>query len=155
MKRELVSTCYIIEQDKFLLLFHKKHQKWLPPGGHLEENETPPEAARREVMEETGLEIAFFRQENLWYNEWNGRSIERPFTCLLEQIPAKGDQPAHEHIDFIFVARPIGGDLIDGKWFTLEEVNALEPHEEVFLDTQLTIQTIAKGVSFVTTDQNV
>lgn len=142
MLRQFVSTCYLVDEGRFLLQFHKKHQKWLPPGGHLEENETPPEAARREVLEETGLEIEFLRQENVWVDEWNGRSIERPFSCLLEQIPERAGEPAHEHIDFIFVARPVGGTLTEGKWLTLEAVEALKTHEEVFFDTQETIRQI-------------
>jgi 8-oxo-dGTP pyrophosphatase MutT (NUDIX family) len=142
MKRQFVSTCYIVSEEKFLLLFHQKHQKWLPPGGHLEEDETPPETARREVLEETGLKIEFLLQENLWVNEWNAKSIERPFSCLLETIPAKGSEPAHEHIDFIFVAKPIEGTLLEGKWFTFEEVEALETHREIFYDTQETIRQI-------------
>lgn len=142
MKRQFVSTCYVVDGEKFLLHFHKKHGKWLPPGGHLEENETPPEGARREVFEETGLEIAFIKQENLWYDQWNGHSIERPFLCLLEHIPKQGEEAAHQHIDMIFVARPIGGTLTDGKWMSLSEVLALEPHKEIFLDTQLVIERI-------------
>ena len=140
-----MSTCYIVEDGQFLLLFHPKHQKWLPPGGHLEENETPPEAARREVREETGLEIEFCRQENLWVNEWNSKSIERPFSCLLEPIPARKDEPAHEHIDFIFVARPVGGELIDGSWLSLAEIEALETHKEIFFDTQETIRKLCQS----------
>ena len=145
MQRQFTSTCYLIDQEKFLLLFHKKHQKWLPPGGHLEENETPPETARREVLEETGLAIEFIREENIWVNEWNAKSIERPFSILLESIPTKGEEPAHEHIDFVYVAKPIGGTLIDGKWFSLEEVEALKTHEDVFFDTQEAIRTLAEN----------
>ncbi len=146
MLRQFTSTCYIIDQGKFLLLFHKKHQKWLPPGGHLEKNETPPETARREVREETGLEISFITQENLWVNEWNAKSIERPFSCLLEPIPARGGEPAHEHVDFVYVARPIGGSLTDGKWLTPEEILALKTHEEIFLDTQETVRVLTQVV---------
>ena len=143
MERQFVSTCYLFDQEKFLLIFHKKHKNWVAPGGHVEKNETPAEAARREVREETGLEIAFFHQENLWIDEVSARSIERPFSCLLEKVPPVGDEPAHEHIDFIFVARPIGGVLTDGKWFTLEEVLALD---EVFPDTPQMVQWIARGI---------
>lgn len=149
MKRQFVSTCYLLDQRKFFLHFHEKHQKWLPPGGHLEENETPSEAARREVLEETGLEIAFIQEEHLVYDEWNGHSIPRPFACLLESIPQRGNEPAHEHIDCIFVARPTGGTLTQGRWFTLEEVMELKPHDEIFLDTQLVIQKLSKLYSDV------
>ena len=34
---------------------HRLLGRWLQPGGHLEAGESPPEAARREVAEETGL----------------------------------------------------------------------------------------------------
>jgi len=142
MERQFTSTCYILEQDKFLLIFHQKHQKWLPPGGHLEENETPPQTATREVYEETGLEIEFLLEENIWVDDWNAKSIPRPFSVLLENIAAKGDEPAHQHIDFVYVAKPIGGTLHDGKWFTLEEVEALKTHEEVFADTQKTVRKL-------------
>ena len=35
---------------------HRLLGTWLQPGGHLEPGESPPEAARREVVEETGLD---------------------------------------------------------------------------------------------------
>lgn len=142
MQRQFVSTCFITEEKKFLLLFHPKLKKWLPPGGHLEENETPPEAAIREVREETGLEIEFLYQENLWTKEWNSQSIARPFCCLLESIPPFGDHEAHEHIDLVYVARPVAGSLTEGKWLSLEEVEALKTHEEIFFDTQEIIRKI-------------
>lgn len=143
MKRQFTGTCYLVHEDKFLLLFHPKHQKWLPPGGHLEEGETPPETARREVLEETGLLIEFYRDEHLFVEGPHARSIERPYLCLLEDIDARGDEPAHQHIDFIFVGYPVGGELTEGKWMTLEEVLALEAPLEIFPDTRETILTLA------------
>ena len=142
MQRQFTATCYLFEQNKTLLLFHPKHNRWLPPGGHLEANETPPEGARREVLEETGYEIRFLSDEHLWIDEWNSKSIERPYLCLLENIPARGESPAHQHIDFIFLAVPIGGKQLDGKWMTLEEVERLVTHEEIFFDTKELIRKI-------------
>lgn len=150
MERQFVSTCFITHEKKFLLLFHPKHKKWLAPGGHLEKDETPPEVAQREVREETGLEIEFLSQENLWTSEWNSHSIPRPFCSLLESIPATNNEPAHEHIDFVYVARPIGGTLTDGTWYCLEEVEALKTHEEIFFDTQEIIRKIYE--LFIATD---
>jgi ADP-ribose pyrophosphatase YjhB (NUDIX family) len=45
--------------DRVLLIKHKRLGAWLPVGGELEEGETPLEAARRELREETGLEGTF------------------------------------------------------------------------------------------------
>lgn len=45
---------------EFLLLRNASHGTWGFPKGHCEENEPPPAAARRETMEETGIEIARF-----------------------------------------------------------------------------------------------
>ena len=38
-----------------LLVHHRRLGTWLPVGGELEADETPLEAARRELLEETGL----------------------------------------------------------------------------------------------------
>ena len=41
---------------EILLVRHKRLDLWLPVGGEIEAGETPLEAARRELREETGLE---------------------------------------------------------------------------------------------------
>ena len=47
----------MVNDRKVLLHYHKKVRLVLPPGGHIEPNETPAESAIREVKEETGLEV--------------------------------------------------------------------------------------------------
>ena len=149
MERQFTATAYVIDKQKTLLIFHKKLQKWLPPGGHLDSNETPAEGARREVCEETGLDIEFIKQENIWINSENSNSFERPYLCLLEEIPMHGTKPAHQHIDFIYIATPVGGteshnphEIEDMRWFSLEEVEKLKVGIEIFADTQQTIRQI-------------
>ena len=141
VEKHFTATAYIIDQNKVLLLMHPKLKKWLPPGGHLEANETPPACAKREAKEETGLEIEFIPQENLWLDYWNASSIERPYLCLLENIPAHGDKPAHQHIDMIFLAKPIRGTLHESaRWFSLEEIGKLIEDQEIFAETKTTIR---------------
>jgi ADP-ribose pyrophosphatase YjhB (NUDIX family) len=149
MEKQMTATAYIIHEDKVLLLLHPKLNKWLPPGGHLEANELPPEGAIRETLEETGLEIALLKDEHLWVERWNAQSFERPWQCLLEHIPAYQDKPAHQHIDFVYLAKVVGGsisqahqDLQPIRWFSCEEVLALKADEEIFVETQMTIQKI-------------
>ena len=147
MEKHFTVTTYILKEipKQVLLLFHSKLQKWLPPGGHLEENETPPECAKREALEETGLEIELIKQENVWVNCWNAVSFERHYLCLLEHVPPHKDTGAHQHIDLIYLAHPVGGSKIESdllRWFTLEEVLGLSKDEEIFGETQQTIQHI-------------
>lgn len=153
-KHFTIST-YIFKDKKVLLLYHAKHRKWLPPGGHLEPNETPPEGAKREVLEETGLEIAFIKQENLWIDCWNAISFERPYLCLLEHIPQQGSSEQHLHMDLIYLATPIGDIEMTAapieqkmRWFSIEEVLNLKSDIEIFAETQQVINHIYKSEKF-------
>ncbi len=152
MERQFTATVYIIDGDRVLLIFHRKLKKWLPAGGHLDTNESPPEGARREAREETGLEIAFIKQENVWIDHWNAKSFERPYMCLIEEIPAHGTIAAHQHLDFIYLATPNGGTEIENldetegmRWFSLAEIESLKPDEEIFVETLQTIRQIMQA----------
>lgn len=150
IKKQFTATVYILDEDKVLLLKHPKLQKWLPPGGHLEPNEIPPECAIREAFEETGLHVELIKDEHLWISpRWNGESFPRPWLCLLENIPTHGTEPAHQHIDLIYLGRKMGGATTeehrkqhDIRWFNLQEVLALKADEEIFAETQTTITII-------------
>lgn len=149
MIKQFTSSVYIIDKARILLLFHQKLQKWLPPGGHLEENETPVEAAQREVKEETGLEIIFWQEENIWVKEHNAVSFLRPYLCLLENIPAYKDLAPHQHIDFVYVAIPaIGQDteklLEPCKWFSMSEIENLVLEKDIFKETRDVIVHLLK-----------
>lgn len=48
-------VAYIVFDSKILFIHHKKLNKWLPIGGHIELNEDPEQALFREIKEETGL----------------------------------------------------------------------------------------------------
>ncbi len=41
-------------KDQWLFVRHRERSTWEIPGGHLEKGESPAEAARRELFEETG-----------------------------------------------------------------------------------------------------
>lgn len=143
MERQFTATVYIVEDNKTLLIKHPKHGKWLPPGGHLEQNETPPEAAIREAFEETGLKVELIKDEHIWIERRNAWSFERPWLCLIENMPAHGNQSAHQHIDFIYLGKPISGNVApEARWFTLEEVLALRGDQEIFVETQETLVKI-------------
>ncbi len=131
------------------MLFHRKLKKWLPPGGHVDPNEIPSLAAIREVFEETGYQIELISDEHVWIQRWNAKSLPRPYLCLLEEIPAHGDHPAHQHVDLIYLGRLTGGDININRqeadslaWFSLEEIETLKPDVEIFIETQQVIRKI-------------
>ena len=43
------------DEDRLVLCRHKDRGTWETPGGHIEPGESPLEAARRELFEETGI----------------------------------------------------------------------------------------------------
>ncbi len=135
MKREFVTTCYIIKDEKVLLHFHEKLQRWLPPGGHVEENETPVQAMFREVDEECGLDVELIQDEHFWIESEACDSFARPHLCLLENIPAYKEVPAHQHMDFVYVGMPkVGSEVREGcgfKWFSLEDLEGLDLFPDV------------------------
>jgi 8-oxo-dGTP diphosphatase len=49
-KRCPTAAGVLIHQKKILLILHKKSQLWLPPGGHIDANELPHQAAKREFF---------------------------------------------------------------------------------------------------------
>lgn len=149
MVRQFTATVYVIENQKVLLIFHRKLGKWLPPGGHVDPNELPSDAAIREAREETGLEVELIAQENIWIDRPNAKSFPRPFMCLLEEIPARPTEPAHQHIDLVYRGRTVGGQIvengeeIDGlRWFSLEEMESLQTDIEIFDETKQTIRLL-------------
>ena len=57
MGLQLVVAACVVTRDKVMLVFHRKQNRWLPPGGHILAGETPDEAVVREVWEELGMKV--------------------------------------------------------------------------------------------------
>jgi 8-oxo-dGTP diphosphatase len=58
-RRTFSVAIFCRHEGEILLVRHKRLDLWLPVGGELEPGETPLEAARRELREETGLDGVF------------------------------------------------------------------------------------------------
>lgn len=154
MKKHFTATAYVVNDGKVLLVKHRKFGKWLPPGGHVDPDETPVDAAKREVLEETGLEIELIKDEHLWIEAWNGKSIERPFFCFLFEVPEHKGEPAHQHIDLVYIAKPVGGsenhslrEIEELRWFSLDEIKNLKSDVEIFKETQTVIQAVLSKIN--------
>ena len=82
--RDFTVATFVVHEGKVLLLWHRKLGMWLPPGGHIEPNELPDEAAVREVREEAGLEVRLISPPALPPIP-GPRQLARPEGVQLEQ----------------------------------------------------------------------
>lgn len=118
-----------VPEKRVLIRYHDKHDMWLVPGGHVELNETPVEAAVREVKEETGLTVTLW-QGNQFFEYVNERYMELapPVAMSVHDI-----SPGHRHVSLVYfatsstmeVVEPDRGEKSRGfLWLTKEELLA-------------------------------
>ncbi len=134
--RHFVATVYVVHDGETALHHHEKLDMWLPPGGHIDRDELPHEAAKREVREEIGLDVDLLAPQGTLESE-TVRSIPEPQHFLLEDINVHEEGVGHQHIDFIFYGRADNRDLTpapgetpasEWEWFSPE---ALEEQAEL------------------------
>lgn len=131
LTRDFAATVFVAWHDRLLLHRHRKLGMWLPPGGHVEPNELPDDAAVREVFEEAGVAIRLVGERALTVDQ--PRQLIRPRGVQLERI-AEG----HEHIDLIYFGRPVepyDGSLLDSDptlgWYGRGDVSEMPLTEEM------------------------
>ncbi len=124
MKLDLTVVAYIVKDNKILLINHKKLGRWLPPGGHIEKNETPDDALKREIKEEVGLEIELIQKNILHAGGTTKEELAVPFYTNVHSV---GD---HDHYCLFYLCKPkttkikIKKDEVnDCKWFSKEDLN--------------------------------
>ncbi len=114
----ITAAAWILDRSRqhVLLVHHATLGLWLQPGGHVENDPSLIDAARRELREETGL--AKFR---LLSGEI--------FDVDAHPIPARGREPGHTHYDvrFVFEASrsarlSVSPESYEVRWVALEEV---------------------------------
>lgn len=102
LTRDFTVAVFVVCQQRVLLHFHPKLSKWLPPGGHIEPNELPDDAAIREVAEESDLDVVLVGSKGL-PADYPDQPVQLtiPAGVQLEFISSN-----HEHIDFVYFAVP-------------------------------------------------
>jgi ADP-ribose pyrophosphatase YjhB (NUDIX family) len=98
---------------------------WDLPGGFLHEGEPPLDGLRREVREETGLELDALEFLGHWLEPYDGRVV----LCLTWTARTDGD------------GRP-ADDLVELRWFAPEE---LPPAQELAFAHYVDVLRVAVG----------
>lgn len=126
--RHFTVSVFIVHKDKVLLHLHKKAEKMLPLGGHIELNELPEETCIREAQEESGLKINLYNPINNKLKnscELAGEKLLiNPMHTIFGEI-----NPEYYHIDLVYYATANSFDTMpeDGesnllKWYNKEEL---------------------------------
>ncbi|MFC1613244.1 NUDIX hydrolase [Patescibacteria group bacterium] len=131
LKKHFTASALIIKDNKVLLVYHKKLNVWLYPGGHIEDNETPDQTVIREVKEETGLDVEIIgeKDENLADAQNDVTVLHHPYVILCELV---GD---HYHNDIVYLCRIIehynelkyiSKESSGIKFFGLKEIDSIQ-----------------------------
>ncbi len=86
--------------EQFLIVHHRRLNRWLLPGGHVEPGDAEIwDAARREVVEETGATLA---------------PDDAPLLVSMDVhgIPSNGREPYHLHHDLLFAFRAVSDAVL-------------------------------------------
>lgn len=111
----LTASAVVIGPRGTVLHVHRRTGAWLQPGGHIEEGESPADAALRETVEETGLAA---------------RHPEGgPVLVHVDVHPAPR---GHVHLDLRYLLLapddepcPATGESPEARWFSWEEADAV------------------------------
>lgn len=140
VSRDFTVAVFVISANRVLLHFHLKLQRWLPPGGHIESDELPDQAALREVQEETGVVAILWGQPRIMIN-----APDQPLQlCPPAGIQVEDISPGHQHIDLVYFAVAADQEPQFGAgWFAPEEWQSLELTVEVEAWCTAAIEAIA------------
>ena len=107
-----------------MMIHHRRLGIWIEPGGHVDPTDATPEAAAaRELEEETGVVV--------------GDAIGGIFDVDVHDIPAAGQEPAHQHFNVCYRfeagSRRVeqAAEVLDARWVPLDEVDSLTADEAV------------------------
>jgi 8-oxo-dGTP pyrophosphatase MutT (NUDIX family) len=123
----VTASSWIVSHDRrhALLTHHRKLDRWLQPGGHIEDDIDIREAALREAREESGLQDLTFASDGI-------------FDVDVHLIPENSKDPAHNHFDIRFALLAdhtaplvVSSESRDLKWFRLDSLDQLVQDESI------------------------
>jgi ADP-ribose pyrophosphatase YjhB (NUDIX family) len=132
------SVASLVEDgDGRILLVRHVEGRWMLPGGAVDPGERPAEAARRECLEEAGVEIEPLRILGVYggpeYRVTYANGDEAMWIVTIFEARLVAGEPA-----------PSDDETIDVGWFTREEIDALPQSDAM----RATLRDVFSGESF-------
>lgn len=137
VKKCIVASCVLFRDGRVLMHRHKKLNRWLYPGGHVDEGEVPTEAARRETLEETGYTARLLGPRPLGLSgDESAVECPAPMATLYETV--RFSTGTHMHFDLVYIGVAEGGRaaVSEGEsqefmWITEKDIDALDTFDNV------------------------
>lgn len=116
------------QSNSILLVEHKKSGLWLPSGGHVEPNEDPIVAAKRECFEELGIQAKFLFDKPIFITSTITVGATAGHTDVSLWYVLNG------HLDMELIYDKEEFESI--KWFKLDEIpfGKSDPHMRRFIE---------------------
>lgn len=145
-KRCLTAAGWLLKNSRVLLVKHKMLGVWLAPGGHVEPDELPHQAATREFFEETGVKVHAISARPV-VEMTDTQNLPLPFVYNLHWINRPGETKKNphsgriceQHYVFSFFVETdgelnindsdIGVDAV--QWFSEDEIDGLQTMETI------------------------
>jgi 8-oxo-dGTP pyrophosphatase MutT (NUDIX family) len=112
------------------LIHHPRLHRWMLPGGHVEPQENPAEAALREISEETGHTAHLINTHTGGLTDaWAGVPV--PVWIAEQLVPSERRHPhPHIHIDLLYLAvtaerQPSSSAELHFAWFARHDLDTL------------------------------
>lgn len=117
------------------LIHHPRLHRWMLPGGHVEPEENPAQAALREVGEETGLTPHLINTHVDGLTDACG-GVPVPVWIAEQLVPAEARHPhQHVHVDYLYVAvtserEPSSSAELSFGWFAHNDLGPLDMFDD-------------------------
>lgn len=138
-RRHFTASAFVTCDAHVLLMLHATKGVWLPPGGHVEPDESPVAAAVREVFEETGLRVQITSPRAPGQCP---QAEPRPEALFEFEV-----EPGHIHMDLVFFATPAPGqdphalrgneEAAELRWWTPIALRAAAPDPALPVDVAI------------------
>ena len=107
----------VVDEGRVLLVRNRWSDGWVPPGGKIDPGETPREAAEREVIEETGVEV----------------TVREPVMVVEQTYESESDSDGLAEVECtlaVFAATAADPEIVDEPGLDGERISAAGWFEE-------------------------
>jgi len=126
LKGHITASAWVLspQRTETLLTHHKKLNRWLQLGGHIEDDATIQKAALREAVEESGIEDIHLIKDSI-------------FDIDVHFIPARNEVAEHYHYDIRFLLQAERTDFVisdesnELAWVKLSDIGNFVSDESV------------------------